>query len=448
MKKTTALLAGGALLALSGSAFAASNLDLNVYGASAEFNFWKTAANGYMTSATGFKCASTIPADGVPAVDSSAAHGILQGVNCTGPAVPAAVKGGNITLRFSSKASYDGVFAALAQADVNADNSCGTANANQLNQRKMAVLPTDASHTVSATTCVNVNAGASDVPGEAFTEVSNGQLKGHLGGGYISRSFGTPDLPGIDTSALANSPAQPVKVPFGFFVNKNVTAKTCTAGRVGDYCNADIDCSTKVNGSAVAGTCGSTASTINTMTREMADIIFSGQATNWSAFGPAFTAQPLVVCLRHAGSGTHAALDHAVMADGAWGGQLVQNEVANFIYFNDGSGDERNCINAFNGAVGYLDADSSVPTNGAGPLKYNGLYPSAYAIQNGAYDFWVDQTVYFPDTITADQQTAWNNMFSYLNSTTGLTNAGYAQFWAASNNMTVSKEAESVYPHK
>lgn len=446
-RMTKTLLVGGALIALTGTAFAAET-DINIYGASAEFNFWKTAAQSFLTSTTGFHCTATVPADGVPAVDAGPAHGILKGTGCTNAPTD------TIVLRFSSKASYDGVLAALAKNDVNADMSCGT-TAALLNQRKMAVLPTDGTHTVASTSCVPVTVGASDIPAESFIQTSSGQLNGPAGGGAITRSFGTADLPGIDASALANSPMQPVKVPFGFFVNTGVTAKTCTAGRVGDYCGTSTDCNTKVNGVSVTGTCGTTATTINNMTREMASLLFSGQISNWSQFGPAFTAQPVVLCLRHAGSGTQATMDLAVMNNGAWGQSLVNTEVASVspahpvvTWFNDGSGGEKTCITGASGAVGYLDADSSVGANTAGPLKYNGSYPSAYAIKNGEYDFWADQTVYFPDTISANEMTAATQLLSYLNSDAGLTAANFFHFWAASTSMGVTKDSEAGYPHK
>jgi ABC-type phosphate transport system substrate-binding protein len=449
MKRSTkAILTGAALIALSGTAFAAQT-DINIYGASAEFNFWKTAAKDFMTHSYGFNCTATVPSDGTPALDSTGNHGVLKGTGCTNAPTD------TIVLRFSSKASYDGVFAALAVQNTNADNTCGTSSAALLNQRKMADLPTDGSHTAPSLTCQPVTVGASDIPADSFVQTSSGQLKGPNGGAVISRSFGTADLPGIDTSALANNPMQPVKVPFGFFVNTSVTAKTCTAGRVGDYCNADVDCTTKVNGTTVPGTCGTASSVINNVSREMAELLFSGQISNWSQFGPAFTAQPVVLCLRHAGSGTAATLDLAVMNHGGWGANLVSQEVATVdafhpvqTWFNDGSGDMKYCLQNKVGSVGYLDADSGVNANTAGPLKYNGSYPSAYAIKNGVYDFWADQTVYFPDTISANQLTAVSSLLDYLNSDTGLSAAGYANFWAASSSMTVTKDAEITYPHK
>ena len=449
MKRTInkSLLAGTALLALSGTAMAAQT-DINIYGASAEFNFWKTAAQGFMTSASGFNCTSTIPADGAPALDAGSAHGILKGSGCTGAPTT------DVVLRFSSKASYDGILAALAKNDPNADLSCGTSDA-QLNQRKMAVLPTDASHLVASTACTPVNVGASDVPGDSFVQTSNGALNGPAGGTVTNRSFVQADgvTLGIDTTALNATMLQPVKVPFGFFVNTGVTAKTCTAGRVGDFCSTNLDCNTKAAGVSVTGTCG-TAATITNMTREMASLLFSGQVKNWSTFGPAFTAQPVVLCLRHAGSGTAATLDLAVMNNGQWGSPVVTDEVATAslyspqTWFNDGSGGEKVCITGAAGAVGFLDADSSVGASTAGPLKYNGLYPSAYGIKNGAYDFWADQSVYFPTTISANENTAARKLLSYLNSDAGLTAANYFHFWAASSTMGVTKDFEIAYPHK
>jgi len=446
---TKSILVGGALVALSGTSFAGET-DVNIYGSSAQFNFWKTAAQQFMGSA-GWNCATTIPSNGVPAIDSTGNHGILQGNGCT------SAPDSTMVLRFSSKASYDGILAALAKNDPNADMSCGT-SAAQLNQRNMAVLPTDGSHLVPSLSCVPVSAGASDVPADSFYESSTGQLKGPNGGGIISRSFIQADgvTPGIDASSLA-APDQVVKVPFGLYVNNSVTANTCTAGRVGDYCSSNLDCTTKQSGVTIAGVCSTTPAVIPSMTREMASLLFSGQITNWSQFGPAFTAQPVVVCLRHAGSGSLATLDLAIMNDGQWGNSLLNAEVpaalsySPVVWFNDGSSDEKACL-TLAGAVGFLDADSSVTTVGSstavGPLKYNGNYPSAYAIKNGVYDFWADQAVYRPNTNSAHQNSAITQLFNYLGSDAGLQAANYFQFWAASSSMNVTKDYEITYPHK
>jgi hypothetical protein len=139
------------------------------------------------------------------------------------------------------------------------------------------------------------------VAGDSFVQESHGEKFGPRGGGWYEVG-----LSGVDCSGL--TPHNPLIVPFGFFVNKGVTAKQClppvaTANQY-EYCMTDADCG------GAAGSC--VTDTINNITRLQAVNIFSGYASNWSDFGGYFTEQPITACLRHAGSGTHATLAYAV----------------------------------------------------------------------------------------------------------------------------------------
>lgn len=454
------LLAGGALLAVAGTANAA-NLDINIYGASAQFNFWKTAAGTFITSASGFNCTGgTVPANGSPAFSGST-HGIIQGLNCQNLV---ATPGDSVTIRFSNKASYDGVYAVLGSVNANADNGCGTTAGAwptaPVFQRAMADLPATG-NTVLTTSCQPVTLGASDVPAYGFIQTSQGKTKGPntSSTATVSRSFGGT---GIDTTSLTHymaSPgdpyAQPVKVPFSFWVNNNVTAKTCDTGpRTGDYCNTALDCSTTT--SPTNGTCNGSG-IINNMSREMANTLFSGQIKNWQDFGAGFANLPVVLCYRHAGSGTMATLDLAVMNHGGWGKPMLSKEVATtssknpvVAWFNDGSGDEAYCLQNVSGSVGYLDADfvATAYPSITGPIKYNGSMPSAANIIQGIYDFWADQSLYIPNAIDATSKGAVDALIGYLNNGPSLDAVGFHQYWAATNEMKVKKDLESSYPHR
>jgi len=194
-----------------------------------------------------------------------------------------------------------------------------------------------------------------------------------------------------------------VVVPFGFFVNSAVTAQTCTAGLIGNYATAASQCDTApAKGDGVLGA----ASTITNISREEATLIFSQSVADWSDLGSYFTAQPVVACLRHAGSGTHAALDQTVMNSG-WGNNIANTETAGSIWFNQGSSDMMKCINGNStastngsliGAIGYADADQAIGaakiSQNVKQLKYNGFYPTRTAIRNGLYDFYTNAWLY------------------------------------------------------
>ena len=93
-------------------------------------------------------------------------------------------------------------------------------------QRKLADETQTAGTVVSGTKCVDVTIGASDVAGTTFSQATHGQYVGPYGGGWTNRDF---------TGGGAVNPAglnfyNPLVVPFGFFINKDVTVMTCTGG--------------------------------------------------------------------------------------------------------------------------------------------------------------------------------------------------------------------------
>jgi ABC-type phosphate transport system substrate-binding protein len=149
---------------------------------------------------------------------------------------------------------------------------------------------------------------------------------------------------------------RPLVVPFGFFANTSLTGVT------------DI-------------------------TRTQALLLFSGTVSNWDQFGPGYPTAGVVICLRHAGSGTHATLDAAVMR-GDWN-LVTEAKTGSFpkYYFNDTSGDMMNCINGQANSIGYADADQ---TNLASTksLTYNGRAATAQNIQYGLYEFWSTQWIF------------------------------------------------------
>lgn len=426
MKKLgKALVLGTAMLGLAGAAGAAE-IDLNIYGASAQFLFWNAAGPSFLTNVRGCTATSQLQsADGK--------HGITRGTGCDGGA-------NNINLRYSAKASYDGPFAVFNSSDPQADLSCGSSTPALRNQRKMIVSISN-----NTTACQPVHLGASDVAVDSFTQYSEGNLFGPNGGVYTTRSFGGITVPpGVVTF-------QPVVVPFGFFVNKNVKVYTCENGSLaGNLCTPGT----------VTADCGSgntcSANSLTNISREMAVQIFTGNIGKWSDFGASYFVDPgtdnsLVTCLRHAGSGTHASMVYALMNNGLWGGAPAQFESSTppIVWFNDGSTDEMKCVNQLSGAIGYADADQglgSFPNTAA--LKYQGVTPARSAVRNGQYDFFANQWLYenTNNTPVGGAQDTLANQLSAFASVPANVPASKAAFWATKGEMRYNKGTDQQYP--
>jgi ABC-type phosphate transport system substrate-binding protein len=428
------------LVAMAGIAQAAP-AELNIFGASAQYTYWNAQAQGYAQTKLG--CTATAP------VNNGGKHGFVSATNCTSTLVPVnpATTKRDLDIRYSGIASAEGVLAIkkVAPLDATLATGCNIANGERLMYAS-----------TSTTVCKQVHIGTSDVAGESLTQVSSGQKLGPMGGGAFSAT-----MTAIDTTSL--TPNNTVIVPFGFFVNKAVTASTCTGttGLVGNYCTTAAHCK---GNDGVAGTCGAPA-TISNITREEASLIFSGYVGDWSDLGAYYTAQPVVACLRHAGSGTHSALDLTVM-NSLWGANTATAEAAGSIWFNQGSGDEIKCINGNStatptgsliGAIGYADSDQA--TNVAAtsqnvvPVKYNGQYGTRSAIRNGQYDFYTNAWLYTNPANTGAAvlpvsyavNALANDLVAYAQDPANVP-AAKANYWAATGEMKFNRAADNVYP--
>lgn len=444
MKKIVKSIAlGAALLAAAGPAGAA-DIELNLYGASAQYTFWHSQGPSFLTTTQG--CTGTTQAE-----TADKKHGVTIGNNCTG--------GNRIIFRYSARASYDGPQAVANRFQVGIAPDCP----GQPGFRKLADETTISGVTVGATKCVDVLLGASDVAGESFQQSSTGQLKGPLGGGNVAFSFN-----GVDTTGL--TAYQPIVVPFGFFANNAVHVKKCAGGaHDGNLCTVatqTTDCDT--------GVC--TEQVIDDISREMAVQIFSGQAPFWSNFGDSYTvagATPgtddfVVACLRHAGSGTAASLDWAVMNHGFWGAPLVAAESSfpPIVWFNESSTDEIKCVNGNStanptgapiGAVGYADADQGTGVSGTSQnvaaLKYNGVPSRRNTIRNGNYDFYSNQWLY-ENPVKTPNGSAQHALIVALdafagnpaNLTLSSSLGNKARFWASKGEMEYNKVDDKSYP--
>jgi ABC-type phosphate transport system substrate-binding protein len=430
MKKqiTGTLAATAALIAIAGIAQAAP-AELNIYGASAQYTYWNAQAQNFATTVLG--CTATAP------VNNGGKHGFVSATNCTNTLVPTDGTGGprNIDIRYSGIASAEGVLAIKKDAPLDATLATGCAAGS----RQMYASAT-------TTVCKPVHVGTSDVAGETLTQSSSGEKFGPLGGGAFSAS-----MTAIDTSSL--TPNNTVIVPFGFFVNKAVTASTCSTGLVGQYCTTAAHCK---NNDGTAGTCGA-AATISNITREEATLLFSGWINDWSDLGAYFTAQPVVTCLRHAGSGTHAALDATVMNNG-WGNGISTAEIPGKVWFNQGSGDEVKCINGNStanptgsliGAIGYADADQATnvadTSQNVVPVKYNGQFGTRTAIRNGQYDFYTNAWLYTNTANGATVNALANRLVAFAQDPANVP-ASKANYWAATAEMKANRASDFTYP--
>lgn len=377
--------AAASLLAVVGTASA----DINIYGASAQFNFWTGNAVDFLNN---------IPGCGGAALVATSADG-------KDAAYVATCNGQPEYLRVGSKASYDGV-CALNNNFVNvapygpAGNPNCTPGCDGDNHKRLMMN----SNGSGVNQCVTVNVAAADISPECINQASQGQLKGPLCGGNISRDF-------LSAPISATSQAcSPLAVPFAYFANKSVT-----------YNNG--------------------ANVISNITSMQAKLIFSGAIYDWSSLIlpnlTRYDAKPIQVCLRHAGSGTLSTLDKMeispftlinaeALSDATCPGATVGAPTGPNFFFNDGSSDEMKCINGSGswtgtGAIGYADADQSLSSYGnTVRLTVNGYAPSRQTIAMNEYFFWSMQKLYFG---TGDANLS--HVCTYVSDPTKITN----QLW-------------------
>jgi len=295
--------------------------------------------------------------------------------------------------------------------------------------------------------CKPVHIAISDVESNTLVQKSSGQKLGPMGGGRFY-----PALPTTGISINNLWVYTTVAVPFGFFVNKAVTATKCSAGLVGNYCTANSQCNTTPT--ATDGVCSTTPTTIDTISRSEVNQIFGGQAYDWSDFGAYFTAQPVVACLRHAGSGAHAAFDATVMNGAGWGVPVAQventdNSMGPITWFNRGRTDLIKCVNGATtttttgsliGAIGYAVADEPIGVPGVSQnvkaIRYNGVWPSRATIRNGSYDYYTMSNHIVPSY----SEVGYTIAFLAEKFRTYLTNPNYiplskANYWASKYEM-------------
>jgi hypothetical protein len=204
---------------------------------------------------------------------------------------------------------------------------------------------------------MTVTIGASDVPCECFTQESHGWTYGPSNTApWQDLKFNAIDMTGIPV-------CKPMIVTFAPFANVAVTK-----GGV----------------------------PITNITRDNMELIFSGQVYSWGDIadvdGIPFDAKDMYVCLRSAGSGTHASLDAYLSSP------IITNESDGMFEFTGSTSPMMNCINqAGIAAIGYADADRTPPAN-VRRLNLNGVGTTfgdiADANVYGTWNFYGAQHLY------------------------------------------------------
>ena len=427
-KMIKGLVIGGAALTMAATAAQADVIELNLFGASAQYKFWTEAAPGFLED------------QGCPVEDIHSAEGEVDGRDagfsiCIGAdgyqgvaATATTPSTDTMIMRYATNASYDGIQAVTGTWTSTTETpECGTSN---LNQRKQAVVghPSITSGSVSATAYMAVHIGASDVAASTFGQSSYGDLYGHRGGDYTTREIGgyaDPELMGF-------TKARPVVVPFAFYANNDVP--------------------------------------FDNITREMAVSLYAGQIKDWNEFDTTLASKKVVLCLRHAGSGTHATLDANVMRGDAG---LVQTQVkptdgaflfgfSPVTWFNKGSSDELKCVAQNAGAIGYADSDKCDPdclaqaTDGTAVedttfggyvkrLTFQGVPANKAQIVDGQYGFWSAQWLYY--AATGDLVDLIEDLDTYASNPANLP-VKKAPYWAADSEMHFTKSTDFSMPQK
>ncbi len=115
--------------------------------------------------------------------------------------------------------------------------------------------------------------------------------------------------------------------------------------------------------------------------------LFNGTVVDWNEFDPTLASQKVVLCLRHAGSGTAATLNAAVFRNDS---AVVKTQVgitsfpyimgfSPAIYFNSGSSALMKCVSKLEGAVGYADTNKCFDDNPAVNSHDDPLDPDGYS---------------------------------------------------------------------
>jgi hypothetical protein len=401
----------------------AADIQIDMYGASAQRDYWKALGYDFMmkpVSEGGMGCTSAHKSQ----LDSNFI--VIKGDTC-------AYNTGNVYITYGSVASIEGVKAAKEVAPIDDKNSCAANNGNAFRQvvnvATCTWVPWDTTDTVNGVctkSCNNIELGASDVEGVSFTQSTTGKKFGHLvnsNNTTVTNSFSGESVTGLTRKT-------PTIVPFAFYANK------------------DIPELTNIN-------------------RTVAANLFSGNISSLGQLAGLedYSDKGVQLCFRHAGSGTHATLDKGIMNKSGF--NLLTEEVVSadvavpsvYFYQSSDSGTKTNeagmkqCIETNGGrgrganfiAIGYMDADAA-DTSDMHRLDYNGASATPDNINNGAYEFWAAQNVYYKTT-DANMTTAQKNLVTKMMSfASANVPAAKIDYWTSVDNLNVTKPSDTSIP--
>jgi hypothetical protein len=377
----------------------AADIQVNMYGASAQRDYWQSLGETFLKdtdTSIGMGCASAhlaqveyVNTSGVTTIDKNSIA--IKGESCS------ANGGDDVYITYTAVASLEGIAAANNVAPVVASLQCDGTNPALRNIANVAkcdltkTWPTAGKCAnqadLSQYACADIQLGTSDVEGESFTQISNGNQKGHISGPIEAIDLTSTEYDAAKETSNLDS-YKPTVVPFAFYTNNKVGGALPS----GDQAN---------------------------LSRTQAVNLFAGKVKTWNQLkGYEAITRKVVLCLRHAGSGTHATLDTVVFRGDNL--DIIQDEnaflpatnVAPYAYFYQSSSDLYTCVatnagkgntfaNLQYGAVGYADADAVIAD--AHQMKYQGVPAIDKAniaagkndyINKGSYDFWSAQNVY------------------------------------------------------
>ncbi|MCK5233016.1 MAG: hypothetical protein KAR13_22275, partial [Desulfobulbaceae bacterium] len=295
---------------------------------------------------------------------------------------------------------------------------------------------------VTQTECLDVVLGASDVKPETFQQESHGLDLGPCGGVSYDSSVYNYSIP------AGFIEYEPIVVPFSFFVNAQ----------------------------------DNHAVPFDNLSREMVLLLYSQSVMNWNLFnadldgdgsietgayladGTGGDSLPVVLCLRHAGSGTHATLEAGVLR-GDINMPMTENLGSPFApttYFNKGSSDMMRCVGGGctgwdgYGAIGYADSDKccgdvvGVDTCACKDgfvkrVEYQGHIGDRKNIKDGKYAFWAAQHIYQDSADAQELKDLSSALMTYAAIPANIP-ASRADWWAAQDEMKVKKVTDFKMP--
>lgn len=492
------MLVGGAAMTIAASAANAAKIEVNIFGASAQFKFWNAMAPKFLDEQYGCAQADIWATQSDALMDRDAgiticagdtAYAGKTGMGTEGDTQGATTAGDTIIIRYTSNASYDGVMSVQDDDTFDSDN-CSTDGdryqADPVESDLVAMndtVNTFPGETLTQLACMDVHVGASDVSAKTFKQESDGWKKGNftlvttdpteqkavsalntyildsdgykVGSNIINRKIHYPSTVTVDPETDLNYQTdRPIVVPFGFYANTSVVP--------------------------------------DNLTRLMAINLFAGNIANWQELDEDYPDMPVVVCHRHAGSGTVATLNAAVFRGTGIFPEKQQDDIipitgdplydaasiyldtnvlsgaAPTIFFNKGSSDATRCAGYNQGAVSYADSDKCVGGCGG---KYGNVKALAYQgiggdanpthvmrdeIRSGRHIFWSAQYLYSNESGATD--TVIDALVAYaadgdnmpgtnvVNDPTDDT--GKALFWASQDEMQWEKINDFSWPTK